>query len=133
MKQIKEILLKNNLVRTSCREEIIQAIVASDNPLSEEEIKSCVSSNFNRTTFYRTFKTLLAKEIIHKIVVDNTLVKYALSQNQETEKQHAHFFCLSCKKVLCLPQIEWKYSNLPNNFKVTETELLIKGYCNTCN
>ncbi len=133
MNNAKEILHKNNLVRTSCREEIIQAIASSGTSLSEEEIKSCISSNFDRTTFYRTFKTLIAKGIIHKILVDNTLTKYALSQGKDTAKQHAHFYCLCCKNVFCLPQVQWEYSKFPDSYKVTETELLIKGYCNNCN
>ena len=133
MKQIREILQKNDLVRTSCREKIIHVLASSAAPLSEDEIKLSVKGNFDRTTFYRTFKTLIAKGIIHKIVIDNTLTKYALSQNQDEGHQHAHFYCLSCKQVFCLPQVQWDYSNLPEKYNVTETELLIKGYCSNCN
>lgn len=132
MNKVKDILSKNDLVCTSCREEIMQVITSSATPLSEDEIKSSIHGNFDRTTFYRTFKTLIAKGIIHKIVIDNTLIKYALSQEQNIEKQHAHFYCIACKKVFCLPQVKWEYSQLPNTFEVTETELLIKGYCENC-
>lgn len=92
MGRIREILHQNNLVRTSCREEIMKAIVASPTPLSEEEIKVAIQGSFDRTTFYRTFKTLIAKEVIHKIVIDNTLVKYAITEKQNQSGQHAHFF-----------------------------------------
>ncbi len=132
MKQIKEILHKNDLVCTSCREEIIRVFSSSDTPLSEDEIKTQINASFNRSTFYRTFKTLLKKRIIHKIVVDNKLIKYALSKSDETEKHHAHFFCLKCKNIYCMPSVEWKYSNISNEYTVTETELIIKGYCKNC-
>jgi Fur family ferric uptake transcriptional regulator len=133
MNQIEEILRKNDLVRTSCREEIVKAIASSATPLSEEEIKSSIKGNFDRTTFYRTFKTLIAKGIIHKIVIDNKLVRYAINQKKDTIKQHAYFFCLNCKKVFCVPEVQWDYSQLPDIYTATKTEFLIKGYCIKCN
>lgn len=133
MKKITEILQQNNLIRTSCREEIIKTIVESPTPLSEEEVKTAISSNFNRTTFYRTFKTLIAKEVIHKIVIDNTLIKYAITEKQNLTKQHAHFYCQSCSRVFCIPEVSWEYNGLPDYYKPEQAELLIKGYCTKCN
>ncbi len=132
MKQIKEILHKNDLVCTSCREEIIRVFTSSDTPQSEEEIKTQVNVSFNRSTFYRTFKTLLDKDIIHKIVIDNNNVKYALTKLEEIKKHHAHFFCEKCENVFCIPSVEWNYSNLSSEYIVKETELIIKGYCKNC-
>jgi Fur family transcriptional regulator, ferric uptake regulator len=132
MEQVTEIFHRNDLVRTSCREEIIQIIVSSVTPLSEEEIKQRVNINFDRTTFYRTFKTLLAKEILRKIVIDSTVVKYALTADYPENYLHAHFYCIKCSKVICVPQEDWSYSNLPAMYKATGAELLIKGYCENC-
>ncbi|NOU59914.1 Fur family transcriptional regulator [Marinifilum caeruleilacunae] len=133
MKQISKILQERDLVRTSCREEIIEAIVESPTPLSEEEIKTVISGNFDRTTLYRTFKTLLEKEVIHKIVIDKTLVKYAITEKLNRSKQHAHFYCLKCSEVYCIPEVNWDYKGLPDNYKPKQSELLIKGYCSNCN
>lgn len=132
MRQSHEILKQNDLIRTSCREEIVNVIANSATPLSEEEIKASINSNFDRTTFYRTFKTLLSKSIIHKIVIDNTLVKYALTHYEDVKKKHAHFYCIACNKVFCIPQVQWEFSDFPDEFSVVETELLIKGYCSNC-
>ncbi len=133
MKHITEILHENDLVRTSCREEIVQAIIESPTPLSEEEIKTSITGNFDRTTFYRTFKTLLTKGIIHKIIIDNTLVKYAITEKQNKTKQHAHFYCLKCSRVFCIPEVNWMFTGLPGSYKSEHAELLIKGYCTNCN
>lgn len=133
MGKISEILHQNNLVRTSCREEIIKAIVESPTPLSEEEIKAAISGHFDRTTFYRTFKTLIAKEVIHRIVIDNTLVKYAITEKENQSGRHAHFYCLKCNNVFCIPEVKWEYSGLPDCFQPEEAGLLIKGYCKKCN
>ena len=73
-----DILNRHNLKRTSCREGIIEVIMTANEALSENEIRERLSGNYDRTTFYRSFKTLEEYKIIHKIVVDNQLVKYAL-------------------------------------------------------
>ena len=133
MKKITEILHQNDLVRTSCREEIIKAFVESPNPLSKDEVKTVIPGNFDRTTFYRTFKTLISKDVIHKIVIDNTIVKYAITENQNQTKQHAHFFCKGCNRVFCIPMVSWTYKGLPDNYYAEQAEILIKGYCANCN
>ena len=73
-----DILNHHNLKRTSCREGIIEVVMAAKQALSENEIRERLAGNYDRTTFYRSFKTLEEHKIIHKIVVDNQLVKYAL-------------------------------------------------------
>jgi hypothetical protein len=92
MKQIPDILHKNNLVRTSYGEEIMQAIAASiPIPKSKDEIQSNRHSIFDRTTFLLTFKTLIAKKTIHKTVIDKPLSRQVLNQNPDTEKNRLFF------------------------------------------
>lgn len=128
-----EILHKHNLVRTSCRQTIIDTLAVSGHAVSEEEIKNKVEGNYDRTTFYRTFKTLIENNILHKIVVDNQLVKYALTEEKQLEKKHVHFYCSNCGVVECLPDLEIPAPQLPNGYKLVETELIVKGFCNKCN
>jgi Fur family ferric uptake transcriptional regulator len=127
-----DILHKHNLVRTSCRQSIIDAIVKSGIAISEEEIKRRIEGTYDRTTFYRSFKTLIENGIIHKIVVDNQLVKYALSDNKPISKNHVHFYCNLCGIVECFPDPELKSPQLPKGYKQIEAELIIKGFCEKC-
>ena len=129
----KEILHQHNLVRTSCRQSIIDTIVKTGHAISEEEIKHSVERTYDRTTFYRTFKTLIENGIIHKIVVDNQLVKYAISANNAVTENHVHFYCNNCGLVECLPDVGLTVPDLPNGYSQTNTELIIKGNCKNCN
>lgn len=129
----REILQKHNLVRTSCRQSIIGAMLSAGTAVSEEEIKSKVDGTYDRTTFYRTFKTLIENGIIHKIVVDNHLVKYALSESGMHKSHHVHFYCNQCGLVECLDGTDIKTPDLPNGYKEVETELIVKGFCSHCN
>ncbi|HAN77494.1 MAG TPA: transcriptional repressor [Bacteroidales bacterium] len=129
----KEILHNRKLIRTGCREEIISVITSAEQALSEEEIKSKLTGSYDRTTFYRTFKTLREKEIIHKIVLDNQLVKYALNHETYSKLRHIHFYCKQCDKVVCLTEAKIDIPNLPIGFLATENEIIVKGLCGKCN
>lgn len=75
----------HNLKQTACREGLLSVMFELGQALSENEIKDELSGNFNRTIFYRSFKTLLEKRITHKIIVNNQLVEYSLG-NSVTKK-----------------------------------------------
>lgn len=127
-----DILKKHNLKRTSCREKIINSVISADKALSENEIKSSFRNDYDRTTFYRTLKTLEQNNIIHKIVVGNQLVKYALCQDETSYRKHVHFYCDKCNSVECLDDVFVKKYDLPEGYSEKTTEVLIKGICAKC-
>lgn len=127
-----EILNNHNLKRTSCREGIIDVVMNAGQALSENEIRERLSGNYDRTTFYRSFKTLEEHKIIHKIVVDNQLVKYALDVAVTHKEEHAHFFCNSCNTVKCMEHLPVQTYPLPEGYTSLETEVIIKGMCAHC-
>lgn len=127
-----EILRQHNLKRTHCREGILAAVMQSDTALSEHEIREQLGEKFDRTTFYRSFKTLQDSRILHKVVVDNQVVKYALDQMAVTSAQHAHFYCERCDRVQCLEQVQLSTPLLPEGFKSNSADMIIKGLCNHC-
>ncbi len=127
-----DILNSHSLKRTSCREGIIEVVMTAKQALSEDEIRERLAGNYDRTTFYRSFKTLEEHKIIHKIVIDNQFVKYALDNTITHKSQHAHFYCIKCNTVQCLDNIPVQKYELPNGYSDVETEVLIKGTCANC-
>ncbi|NOU61950.1 Fur family transcriptional regulator [Marinifilum caeruleilacunae] len=127
-----EILNTHKLKRTSCREGILEVVINAGQPLSENEIRENLPGNYDRTTFYRSFKTLEEHQIIHKIVIDNQLVKYALHNSITHKQDHAHFYCNDCDMVKCLDDIPVQKYQLPDGFSDNETEVIIKGTCPKC-
>lgn len=127
-----DILTSHNLKRTSCREGIIEAIMDANEALSENEIRDQLMGNYDRTTFYRSFKTLEEHKILHKIVVDNQVVKYALDNSKQFKKEHAHFYCSECHTVKCLEPVIIESIELPKGCTEEKTEILVKGVCGLC-
>jgi Fur family ferric uptake transcriptional regulator len=127
-----DILNTHNLKRTSCREGILEVIMSANQALSENEIRERLVGNYDRTTFYRSFKTLIEHSILHKIVIDNQLIKYALDNNETQKDEHAHFFCNECNAVKCMDDVPVQKYQLPEGYSDIETEVLIKGICSNC-
>ena len=127
-----DILNNHNLKRTSCREGIIKIVMNTNQALSENEIREQLVGNYDRTTFYRSFKTLEEHKIIHKIVVDNQLVKYALDNTVTHKNEHAHFYCNECNAVQCMDNVPVQKYQLPEGYTDLETEVIIKGKCASC-
>lgn len=127
-----DILNDHDLKRTSCREGIIEVLMNSNKALSELEIKKRLAGNYDRTTFYRSFKALEEHKILHKIVIDNQLVKYALDNSITLKDGHVHFFCNECHTVKCMDDVPIQEYQLPVGYSDIETEVIIKGICSTC-
>jgi Fur family ferric uptake transcriptional regulator len=127
-----DVLNSHKLRRTSCREGIIEVIMSANQALSENEIREQLSGNYDRTTFYRSFKTLEEHEIVHRIVVDSQIVKYALDNSITHKKEHAHFYCNDCHTLQCMEPTPAQEIKLPDGYTELETEVLIKGICASC-
>ncbi len=127
-----EVLYNHNLKRTSCREGIIEVMMSATQALSENEIRDRLPGKYDRSTFYRSFKTLQEHNILHKIVVDNQLVKYALDNSITHKSAHAHFYCNLCHAVLCLESVAVQEIHLPDGYAGMETEIIVKGMCALC-
>lgn len=128
-----EILKQHGIKKTTPRVAIIQALQKGGGPLTEAEIHDAMGDLYDRITFYRSIQKMEEVGILHKIVVNNVLVKYALNNCSDGDKHetHAHFYCLKCNKVSCLGSFDVDI-NLPEGCIQYEAELLIKGICKDC-
>ncbi|MBK5720569.1 transcriptional repressor [Dysgonomonas sp. Marseille-P4677] len=127
-----EILKYHKLKNTGCRKFIITALLQKDLALSENEIKQSLPDLFDRVTFYRSLKTLEEYKIIHRIVLHDAVVKYALNREILPEGDHAHFHCVKCDSVTCLETKLKSPTSLPDGFSVNSIDVLLEGTCPEC-
>ena len=130
--EAEELLHSHKLRRTTCRQGIIDILANASEALTENEIKLMLDNHHDRTTIYRSFKTLLENDLIHKIVLDNQLVKYALNPKSQTRNEHVHFYCKQCEKLVCIIPDSFQGITLPVGFEASETEVIVKGTCKKC-
>jgi Fur family ferric uptake transcriptional regulator len=136
-KEVKTILKDYKLRNTTCREEILDVFMQRDFALSHADLESTISENFDRVTVYRTLKTFLDKGIIHKVLDDEGVTKYALCREQcssaEHHHEHVHFKCVQCGLTNCLDSVLIPAIYLPAGYRMLETSLLVQGVCQICN
>ncbi len=135
--EIKNILKDFKLRNTNCREEILDVFLQRDFALSHADLETNISETFDRVTVYRTLKTFLDKGIIHKVLDDEGVTKYALCRDHcthtEHHHEHVHFKCVQCGLTNCLDSVQIPSIHLPAGYKLLETNLLVQGVCRTCN
>jgi len=131
-----EILTLHQLRKTPTRLAIVQHLLASTLPLSESDIHDKMLESYDRITFYRTIQTLMESGVIHRIVADNTTVRYALNyctrKNHQHQNNHIHFYCSQCRKVECLKEVLIQSYPLPDGYTKEECNVVIKGLCKQC-
>lgn len=136
MKEINNILKESKLRKTDCRIEILNLFLTNTFALSNADIENFIDQNFDRVTVYRTLKTFVKKGILHKVLDDAGIPKYALCKEscsqEEHHHQHVHFKCDVCGHTTCLNDVEIPKILLPQGYFFKEANLLINGICINC-
>jgi len=132
---IEDILKKHRVKPTAMRQLIMQYLLKSEVAVSLTDIEN----NFDRserTTLFRTLKTFVANEIVHKIDDSTGVTKYAMCEEGchcTVEKDlHVHFHCNVCNETICLPNIKIPTIDLPNGYQAENVNLVMSGICEKC-
>ncbi|MDR2816123.1 MAG: transcriptional repressor [Proteiniphilum sp.] len=130
---VEEILQAHDLKNTGCRKYILGELLKKETAMSENELKESYPDLFDRVTLYRTLKTLEDRGIIHRIVLNDNTVKYALNKrHNENDNLHSHFHCEKCDEVLCLDGASRFDAELPEGFLVKDVFVVVEGLCANC-
>ncbi len=129
------LLKHNNLRLTDCRKEVVEIFFSQQHAVSQPELEHKLGQ-YDRVTLYRTLTTFLNKGIIHKVLDDSGLTKYALCAGECNEHQHddehVHFKCIQCENTICIDTISVPVITLPAGFTFLDANLLVRGVCNVC-
>lgn len=135
---IRALLNRHALRLTESREEILLLFMEQGSALSQPEIEKSVQT-CDRVTIYRTLSTYLEKGIIHKVLDDSGLMKYALCSTEDCNQKHyhthdhVHFKCKLCGDTTCIEEVLVAPFSLPQGFIVQEVNVLLQGTCSKCN
>jgi len=129
-----KILQDHNLRITSCRKEVLRTFLDKKSALSHSDLEEILKEEFDRVTIYRTLKTFLETDLIHKVLDDSGATKYALCGHghHSHDHEHVHFKCEKCGRTICIDEIGLPKVKLPEGFLGKEVNLLVTGVCNKC-
>ena len=129
------LLSHKNLKLTPIRLEVLSYLLTSLTAVSKSKIEDHFDA-YDRITIYRTIKSLVEKEVIHRIIGMDGEVKFAVNNDpvmvpNKTNNSHVHFHCLKCEATFCMaikiPKIE-----VPENFQMINSNYSIEGICKNC-
>lgn len=104
--------------------------------LSQAEITGELTDTFDRVTIYRTLNKFVDCGLIHKVVDESNITKYALCDDYcdiETHRdEHLHFKCRICGHIFCLNTVEVKLPTLPSGYQTSFFMITAEGTCKDC-
>ncbi len=131
-------LLKHHALRlTDSREEILEIFLKESRALSQREIETTMAHDCDRVTIYRTLSTFVDKGLLHKVLDNTGVTKFALCPSECTERHahqhdHVHFKCEVCGNTICVKEVQLAIPSLPTGFQTREMNVLLQGTCPEC-
>ncbi len=121
---------------TKNKTRILELLGENEHPMAQAEIERLLKEDADRVTIYRILRSYCTDGLIHKIIGDDGKTYFALckevcADHHHHEDHHVHFRCTSCDVVECLED-EVKV-NLPQGYKLVQTNYVISGVCAKCN
>lgn len=134
-KELENILIAKQVKPTAIRLVVLEYLLKQTAAATVGDLEKAFPET-DKVTLYRTIKTFEEKGIIHNINPDADATRYALCEAGckpgEHYDLHVHFYCTSCKELLCLPKTHFPNVALPNNFQLRELSLVARGICDSC-
>ena len=134
--QIEEEILKIKKVKnTAVRTVVLRHLLSQEKAQSLKDIENALAYT-DRSSIFRTLKTFEENKVIHSIEDGSGMTKYAVCAkgcNCDPKDLHYHFYCTNCDKTFCLFDIPIPKIQLPENFKLQQANMVVKGLCENCN
>ncbi len=127
--EIRELINRKNIKLTKQREQIIEALVTSDKPLSLDEIEEqCNEVDFS--SVFRTIKLFTVKGIVKEHYFGDRKPKY----NLVIDKNHNHYIkCVNCGKLEELKNVcVLDDVNKKTSFQIIDHYMEFMGLCPDC-
>jgi len=125
--QALQILRAHALRQTKCRVEVLQYFLRASQAQTHADLEASLPA-YDRVTLYRTLNTFEQLGILHRVMDETAVLKYALSQRKAP---HAHFRCERCQTTTCM-DVAVPAIALKPGYEVHQQALLLTGICPHC-
>ena len=104
--------------------------------LTGAEIEQETGPGTDRITLYRTLKSFEQSGLIHRVIDDSDVLRYAACSIECSAEahfdNHVHFKCGVCAHTYCLSQVAIPAVALPGGFRAERRDYLLSGTCQLC-
>lgn len=139
MNNIEEILEKNGVRPTSNRILVLRALLASSSPQSLMDLDT-VLETLDKSSISRSLAVLMEHGVIHAVEDGRGITRYESCHGHHSAEEdlhgdsdmHVHFYCEKCMKVFCFEDIPAPAVKIPEGFRTTSVNYMVKGICPSC-
>jgi Fur family ferric uptake transcriptional regulator len=113
---------------------VYEQLAHARRPLSLREIEEWMVTA-DRSTIFRALTLLLKHHLVHGIEDGSGALKYEICDGEgecTPDDQHIHFYCERCQRTFCLRQTPVPPVALPEGFRPSSFNYLIRGLCPDC-
>ena len=113
---------------------ILRTMMRGDETVSLPEMERWLPT-VDKSTISRTLSLFLLHKLVHAVDDGSGSLKYAVCSDDcscAVEDEHTHFYCESCHRTFCLKQIAVPVVPLPDGFRLTGVNYVLKGLCPEC-
>lgn len=129
-----KLLEEHGIKPTANRIVVARTLATCMQPQSLAELERKIQT-IDKSNIFRALTLFREHHMVHVIEGSSDGTKYELCHSHSDEHdddQHPHFFCEKCQQTYCLDYTEVPEIPLPEGFKMTSSNLMIKGICPHC-
>ena len=127
-------LEKKGVKPTALRLLILRTMIEADAAVSLHDL-SVRLETVDKSTIFRTLTLFLAHHVIHAIEDGSGSLKYEVCASEcecTVNDMHTHFYCETCHRTFCFKAIHIPEVELPEGFRMTSINYMVKGTCPEC-
>lgn len=128
------LLEEHRIKPTANRIVIVRTLAAAMWPVSLAELENKIMT-IDKSGIFRALTVFRENHLVHVIEDGSDSVRYELchsSGEHEDDDMHVHFHCEECGRTFCLDNIPVPAIDLPDGYRMTAVNYVVKGVCAHC-
>ena len=121
---------------TGARIAVLQILRRAERPVSHGDVVHALgTATWNRATLYRNLIDLEKAALVRRTQLGGTVWRFEDARQEHGVLSHPHFVCTSCRKVVCLPELEVApraVADCRHAIGQGHFEVHLLGVCDTC-
>lgn len=136
--QIERDLREVGLRVTPARLEVLGLLRTEGRPLSHGDVVAALEHRpHNKATLYRNLVDMVDAGLLRRVVLGDKIWRFEEDAVEDGHhaQAHAHFICVQCGTVSCLPEVEVRLSeepSVPSAVHSRDVEVQLRGVCDEC-
>lgn len=133
--ECEKLLASHDIKPTANRIVVAKTLAAAERPMSLSELEYKILS-IDKSGVFRALTLFREHHLVHVIEDGGDGVRYELCHSHdghaEDDDQHVHFYCERCHRTFCLHDTPIPTVSLPEGYRLTGINYMVKGLCPEC-